>query len=221
MSLEIIIGPMKGGKTEILCAEVGPFQHSSDTYLGIMSTANTRDDVIQSRSGAKLPNTIKITNIEELHKLISEYEPRAVAIDEFHFFDAKKLHDTLNRIMKANPQIEFYVAGLDKDYRGEILDGFQELLKLPYDNLKVRRAVCDDCKKFNATNSMIRYKGFFLSCGLPQPIPEGEIKQMTFSAHCKSCFDNNIQTAIPYDRVDTQLQNIKLKELYVQTFGKK
>lgn len=210
MSLEIIVGPMKGGKTEILCANVGPFKHSCEQYVGFSPSSDKRTKVIQSRTGAKLDNTIKINSIEDIIPLIDEIKPKAVAIDEFHFFDPIKLGKTLNKILIEKPNIKMFAAGLDKDYKGQILNAFKELLQLPYDKINFRHAVCDDCKIYNATNTMIKMDGVYLSSGLPQPIPEDATCEYIFSAHCKKCFDKNMASAKPYDVVKNHVLREKL-----------
>ncbi len=141
--IEVIVGPMFSGKSEELIRRVNRLNYAKINYLVFKPMIDTRENnSIKSRNGKKL-KAINISSIEKINKLINEYKPQVVIVDEIQFFD-RKISSLLNEL--ANKGIKIIAAGLDKDFRGIPFGPMPELLAHA-DKIYKLNAVCLNCGK--------------------------------------------------------------------------
>ncbi len=186
MKLTLILGCMKSQKSLEIVREFGQMPHlrsRANSFALFQPVLNGRDKGIDSRSGATMPSQ-KIKNLSE----ILEYGARlkVVGIDEVHMFpesDAKVVKELLQR------GTDVVVSGLDLDYRGEPYPIIERLMRIPPDDIRIRRAVCDFCQDDIAVFTQVIFipTGDPVLEGLPSVFPEGKT-DYAFQVACRACF---------------------------------
>lgn len=152
--LEVIIGCMFSGKTELFIKKVNELKKEGKNVVVLKPIEDTRyskNDVI-SHSGFKTKG-ISIEEVSEIYDYIDE-EVEVLAIDEAQFF-SWDLPEVANEL--ANKGIHIIIAGLNLDFKGEPFGIMPELMALS-DKLFHLQGTCSVCKK-PATRSQRLYKG--------------------------------------------------------------
>ncbi len=178
MSLTLIIGPMKSGKSYDLISFFAPLRYSNTPYKLFQSARNVRDGQINSRNGVG----IDAEKIKTLHDIIITNE-KIIGIDEVHMFPAsgvEKIHELLRS------GIQVIVSGLDLDYQGKLFETVKCLFELGPNEVRYRRAVCDTCRSTNAIYSQVLQHNMPIVTGMPPVIPDDGT--FTYTAACRDCF---------------------------------
>ncbi len=178
MPLNLILGPMKSGKSFELISYFMPLYYTEISFGLYQSSRNKRDENIWSRNGISL-KAEKISDLSEIWKKNFQ----VVGIDEIHMFEEKNIN-VIEDLLKKETKI--IVSGLDTDYRGEIFPIVKKLLELGPNEVKYKKAVCEICKKPEAVYTQI-YKGDVpILGGLPSVVPDDGT--YTYKAVCRRCF---------------------------------
>ncbi len=141
--IEVICGSMFAGKTEELIRRIKRIDYAKKEVLVFRPKIDNRysDTEVVSHSNYRYKANI-IENAEEIFDFIT-HNTYAVAVDEAQFFDGTlvKVCDHL-----ADRGIRVIVAGLDKDFRGEVFGIMGELLVKAEYVMKLA-AICNSCGK--------------------------------------------------------------------------
>ncbi len=146
-TLTVIAGPMFSNKSGELLRQatvhriagrrVGLFKHAlDDRYQGL--------DQISTHAGQSMEAEAVSTSVE-IQLFTSDLD--VVAIDEAQFFD-DGLVEVARRMVETG--VTVFVAGLDRDFRGQPFGPMPGLMALADDVMKLR-AVCMRCRSLNAT----------------------------------------------------------------------
>ncbi|HEY3412345.1 MAG TPA: thymidine kinase [Armatimonadota bacterium] len=178
MDLTLILGPMKSGKSFDLISHFAPLQYTDISFGLFQSARNQRDASIFSRTGSSLAAT-KLSSLAPL--LEQQYE--IIGIDEVHMF-APEEAEIVNTLINRGVQV--VASGLDMDYRGKLMPTIQRLLELGPAVVRYRRAVCEVCRRPNATHTQV-YRGTQpLVEGAPPVLPEDGT--YVYKPVCRQCF---------------------------------
>ena len=82
VSLDVVLGPMKSGKSLALISLLSPLQFTRVRHRVYQSERHVRDSGVTSRSGGVLATT----KVSSLHDALDE-QLDVVAVDEVHMFD--------------------------------------------------------------------------------------------------------------------------------------
>ena len=123
--IEVISGCMFAGKTEELIRRINVLSYAKKNIIVFKPKIDNRysDSEIVSHSGAKVPCLV-VEKAQDILKKI-EADTEVVAIDEVQFFD-KDIVEVCEYL--ADKGIRVMVAGLDKDFRGELFGVILEVL---------------------------------------------------------------------------------------------
>lgn len=178
MDLTLILGPMKSGKSFDLISHFAPLQYTDISFGLFQSVRNQRDASIFSRTGSSLAAT-KLASLAPL--LEQQYE--IIGIDEIHMFapDEAEVIGTL-----VNRGVQVVASGLDMDYRGKLMPTVQRLLELGPGEVRYRRAVCEVCRRHNATHTQVYIGSDPLVEGAPPVLPEDGT--YVYKPVCRLCF---------------------------------
>jgi thymidine kinase len=169
---------MKSGKSFDLISHFAPLQYTDIRFGLFQSVRHTRDSTILSRTGAGLAAE-KLSTLAPL--LEGDYE--VIGIDEVHMFapeEAEVIGTLLNRGVRV------IASGLDMDYRGKLMPTVQRLLELGPLKVRYRRAVCEVCRRPNATHTQVYRGAEPLVEGLPPVLPEDGT--YVYKPVCRECF---------------------------------
>ena len=178
MSLTLILGPMKSGKSLELIQHFAPLTYSNIPFILYQSARNVRDEHIASRGGVAIGAT-KVAHIPDN----ADAPYRVVGIDEAHMFppeDVRAIEQLLRR------GVEVIAAGLDTDYQGKMFDVIRGLFELGPRDVRYKRSVCDVCRTPGAIYSQVLRGGIPLTDGMPPVIPDDGT--FTYLAVCRRCF---------------------------------
>jgi len=178
MSLTLILGPMKSGKSYDLISYFAPLRYTDIPFAVYQCKKNVRDTAVQSRNGSLL-DAKKIDSLEELrHETVD-----IIGIDEFHMFDMAGL-SVIDELLRKGKQI--VISSLDTDYRGALFTNVAYLFSLGPKEVKFRRAVCESCKIPDAVYTQIFDGDAPLLGGMPSSIPEDG--RFRYVPMCRTCF---------------------------------
>ena len=140
-SLDLIIGPMRGGKTTELLRMLNTFAELGLKTLYVNSNLDTRSDANFSTHNPSLKSIGKIQAIKTSNLCNVAFEEyKVIGIDEAQFFPALKNYVTAN----VNKGKKIIVAGLNGDYQRNPFGEINELI--PYcDTIKFLRPFCKLC----------------------------------------------------------------------------
>lgn len=175
-------GPMGSGKTLQLIVKAYQAAEESRRVVCLQSALNTRDSgIISSRAGLKHPAIVIEPNFTRasLVKLLQKAD--FVGVDEIHLF-REEIIDILINLYKDGKQI--VVAGIDTDYRGEILDMALSLMRIPEVHIVKHTTVCAVCGKRNTHRSQRLRDGRPVSRKEPTVHIEGSDDGVTYRAVC-------------------------------------
>lgn len=135
MSLHVITGPMRSGKTAELIRRVRQAQAAGrETRVFVHELGMHRDDGrLWSRNG----ESILATPVRFPSEV---YGADVLAVDEAHFWDWFQIR----YLVELGRDHDVIVAGLDKSFRGEPFDGMAYLLAMA-DSVTKLMAVCARC----------------------------------------------------------------------------
>jgi len=150
MDLILILGPMKSGKSFDLISEFSALQYTDISFGLYQSARNVRDEAIWSRNG----NTLKAQKLTTLFE-IAESDKEIIGIDEIHMFSPDDAPAVRTLLLKGKKVI---ISGLDTDYKGKMFEIIQSLLELGPKEVRYKRAVCEVCRRPNATYTQIFQK---------------------------------------------------------------
>lgn len=180
MSVIAIFGPMKSGKTLALIARSEPYEAAEKKVLYIHPKLNVRDEQIQSRTGL-VRNAQKVDKVSEID--VSKYD--VIVIDEFHMFTP----EDVDFIRKHRDSKEFIVAGLDIDYKADLMESVAALYRIEPDEMIRLTAVCDNCKALDARfTSVTDQQGKAIPRSSDSVLPDDGTLQ--YGVLCYRCFDN-------------------------------
>ncbi|HSU75374.1 MAG TPA: thymidine kinase [Terrabacter sp.] len=180
VSLDVVLGPMKSGKSLSLISMLSPLQFTRVRHRVYQSERHVRDTGVTSRSGGQLVTTKVATLNEALAEPLD-----VVAVDEVHMFDAGDVA-VIEQLLARGTRV--VVAGIDLDHRGELFATVRALLELGPDTVSYRRAVCDQCRDFSATHTQVLRSGepFLEHLGGSEALPDDGT--FSYEARCRSCF---------------------------------
>ncbi|MGW5238466.1 thymidine kinase [Monashia sp. NPDC004114] len=179
VSLDVVLGPMKSGKSLELISMLSPLQFTRVRHRVFQSARHVRDTGVTSRSGGVLTTT----KVASLAAALDE-ELDVVAVDEIHMFDVADVA-VVNELLRRGTRV--VVAGIDLDHRGELFSTVRSLLELAPDAVTYRRAVCDVCHEYRATHTQVlRSDVPFLDDLGGQALPDDGT--FSYEARCRTCF---------------------------------
>lgn len=180
VSLDVVLGPMKSGKSLSLMSMLSPLQFTRVRHRVYRSERHVRDAGVTSRSGGELVTTKVATLREALSEPLD-----VVAVDEVHMFDVDDVA-VIEQLLARGTRV--VVAGIDLDHRGELFATVRALLELGPDTVSYRRAVCDQCRDFSATHTQVLRSGqpFLDHLGGSEALPDDGT--FSYEARCRSCF---------------------------------
>ena len=148
MDLTLVLGPMKSGKSLELVSQMSPLAYSNVTHRVYQSDRHMRDDQVTSRIGGSL-QTIKT---HSLLPLLDDEHVEVVGVDEIHMFDVTDI-TALAGLLERGTRV--VATGIDLDHRGELFAPVRALFELGPQTVLHRRAVCDQCRQFNAVYTQV------------------------------------------------------------------
>jgi thymidine kinase len=180
VSLDVVLGPMKSGKSLALISMLSPLQFTRVRHRVYQSERHVRDTGVTSRSGGELATT----KVASLRAALDE-QLDVVAVDEVHMFGLDDIR-VVEQLLRRGTRV--VLAGIDLDHRGELFATVRALLELGPDTVSYRRAVCDQCRDFSATHTQVLRAGepFLEHLGGSEALPDDGT--FTYEARCRSCF---------------------------------
>lgn len=178
MSLTLILGPMKSGKSFDLISQFAPLAYTSTRYALFQPERNVRDEGIASRSGLSL----QATKVPDLACILDDVY-RVVGIDEMHMFAPGDVW-YIEQVLKRGNRV--IVSGLDMDYRGELFAVIKRLFELGPAEVRYKRAVCAVCKRFAVVYTQVYDTSGPLVSGMPPVIPDDGT--FRYEPVCNDCF---------------------------------
>lgn len=149
MRLEMIVGPMKSGKTDELIRRLKLLQIANCNILIFRSAKDTRDvfGKLVSRSGLCLDNAIMENDPDKIFTICQEHfqndmRKSVVAFEEIQFYDLK-ITSVIN-VLRFKMDCKVICCGLDMDYKGIPFKVTSELLGMS-DKVSKMKAVCKKC----------------------------------------------------------------------------
>ena len=162
-------GPMFSGKTNNLIETI---EHSTNEKLIFKPMIDTRSKNIRSRTGKKIETIIISDPSEIIENLL--FGTQEIFIDEVHFFDLS-LIDVLNDILERS--IDVYASGLDLDYKQEMFEISEELIKIA--DFPVRLfARCHICFKPSAYSVRTTNNKIVIDKSVPQILIDDDSRNL-------------------------------------------
>ncbi len=175
-------GPMGSGKTFELIVKAYQAAEESRRVVCLQSALNTRDEgMIKSRAGLNHPATVVEPNFTRASLVELLRDADFIGVDEIHLF-RDEIIDILFNLYKDGKQI--VVAGIDTDYRGDILDMASNLMRIPEVRVVKHTTICAVCGKRNAHRSQRLRNGSPVSRKEPTVLIEGSDDGVTYRAVC-------------------------------------
>jgi len=140
--LEIIIGPMKSGKTSKLIEVYKQYKYCNTKICVINHIFDTRysNNEVVSHDGIKIP-CIMTKNIRDIFIQSNILDYEVVLINEGQFFE--DLYECVLELLESNKKI--YISGLDGDYKKNKIGSILDLI--PHsDNVIKISSLCGICK---------------------------------------------------------------------------
>lgn len=158
-------GTMNASKSMNLLASVHNYEQLGRKVALIKPTTDTRDELIQSRTGLKhdcLTISKQESVFEILNKKILE-EIECLFVDEVQFFTPQQVREL--SMLVDNYNIPVLCYGLKNNYFGELFEGSKALLELA-DEFREIRTICEHCKR-KATHNILFLNGNVVKNELP------------------------------------------------------
>lgn len=177
MPLTLILGPMKSGKSLELIARIAPYEFAEKKVLFVQPAKNVRDEGVVSRSGL----TAKSLKVGTLHDVKTDAD--VIGIDEAFMFDPAEMI-VIDQWSAAGKEV--IVSSLDLDYSGSLIEAVRQLLQQKPETIIYKKAVCDECKNYDAVYTQILHEGSAITGGLPSVVPEDGT--YVYQTRCRTCF---------------------------------
>ncbi len=178
MSLTLILGPMKSGKSYELISFFAPLTYTKLKFGLYQSVHNVRDSFLTSRNGVKL----EAKKINSLREILND-DVEVIGIDEIHMFEPEDI-EVIEKLLKKGVRI--IISGLDTDYEGKLFDTIARLIELVPEEIKYRQAVCEICQTPAAIYTQILKNNQPITSGLQPLVPEDGT--YNYLAVCRNCF---------------------------------
>lgn len=138
----LLVGPMKGGKTDSLCFEYDRALKAgmNPIAFGFNGTHRDAPTHVTARTGANMPAQFISEFSQDLIESLKASDHQAILIDEGQFFP--KLRDVCEQLISAGKHI--FIAMLNGDFALNPWDNVGELLPL-VTHLEFKKAWCDGC----------------------------------------------------------------------------
>lgn len=178
MSLSLIIGPMKSGKSLELIARMSELQHSTLSSILIQPKLNVREEGVRSRAGIEL-DAIKLNSLGDLNYGSHD----VIGVDEAFMFgedDTKYIKQWLS----SGKQV--IICTLDISAMGNLFPFVRNIYELKPDEIIVKTSVCEVCKNFGAQFTQIHQNGVPVRSGLPDVVPEDGTYD--YRPACRKCY---------------------------------
>lgn len=198
--LEIITGSMYGGKSEELVRRLARAAYANRRILLIKPNVDDRKErnvfalTKRNKKLARYKYLAKhsVKSVGEIKKLISEFAPDILALDEAQFFDDKKLfHNQIPKLIdqlladNCDSDLTVIVSGLDMNYKRTPFWTMAQLMAMA-DRVDKYPAVCLKCKGKRGQGILTQKK----ESGSGKTIEVGGIK--LYEARCRA--DHTIPT---------------------------
>ena len=183
MSLHVICGPMRGGKTAELIRLVR--QARANRIKTLVFThklaAQVHGKRLMSRTGAVVRAT-PVGSAEDIIQAAKDAKGGSVIIiDEAHFFD---IEDARRIVASLPARFRVIVAGLDRDFRGEPWPSVAYLMAAA-DAVTMLKAVCAKCGEM-ATRTQRLIDGKPAPWDSPIILPGGDDM---YEPRCERCHE--------------------------------
>jgi thymidine kinase len=178
MELILILGPMKSGKSMDLISHFAPYAFSNRTFALYQPMSNVRDQQIHSRNGLQLAAK-KVASLREA--LGKGYF--AIGVDEMHMFPAEEA-DVIAELLHEGTRV--VVCGLDTDPWGELFAVIKRLMELGPNEVRYKRAACDDCHHPDAIYTQVLHNNEPVGRDVPPCLPDDGT--YSYKAVCRDCF---------------------------------
>ncbi len=177
MALTLILGPMKSGKSLELIARMAPYEFANKKIQYVQPIKNVRESAITSRSGLKAKAS-KMSSLTQVNP-----KTDVIGVDETFMFDVSDV-----QIIKSwlDNDKEVIISSLDLDYSGTLIETVKLLLEFKPEQIIYKKAVCDNCKSYDAVYTQILHKGKAVTGGLPSVVPEDGT--YVYEPRCRTCF---------------------------------
>lgn len=177
MSLTLILGPMKSGKSLELIARISALQYSHLSTVLIQPEKNVREDGIKSRLGIEL-KALKASNLKDVN--VNNFD--VIGVDEVFMFDDDG-SEAIKGWLKDGKQV--LVSSLDLSGMGRIPSMVSRLYRLGPDEVVHKYSICESCKKPGAQFSQILQNGEVVQ-NLPDVVPEDGT--FDYRPVCRDCY---------------------------------
>lgn len=138
-TIEVITGPMFGGKTKELLRRIERSQYARKRILAVRPMQDTR---VERSLIAAYP----VATSGELFRLLEEHRPDLLAIDEAQFFEPWIVDALMTIRDKADgPFIRIIVAGLDMDYKRRPFRFMPQIMAIADKGVAKQLGVCMKC----------------------------------------------------------------------------
>lgn len=177
-SLQIIIGPMFSGKTEMLINKyneilvnnnnnniIAAYNYYKDTRYG--------SDIIASHSGMKI-NSFNIEQLSEILTSSNFNEQKYIFINEAQFFPELKYY-IIKLVEEYNKHV--IICGLDCDYKREKFGDIWDIIPLA-DEIYKLKGICNYCK---IVSSMFTFR-------ITSEINQELIGTENYVSLCRKCY---------------------------------
>lgn len=167
---------MKSGKSLELLSRVAPYEYADKVVKYVTPDKNTRDEGIWSRMGL-VSDAEKVSSLAYLDDNFD-----VIAIDEVHMFSPLEANRIWHWLLADKTVI---ISGLDLDYKADIPPIIERLYKFKPDEIIMKKAVCDNCKLYDAQYTRIFKDGRMIKDGVPTIVPDDGTYE--YQARCRRC----------------------------------
>ncbi|KKU19172.1 MAG: hypothetical protein UX29_C0008G0003 [Parcubacteria group bacterium GW2011_GWA2_46_10] len=142
----LILGPMASGKSIALIAELDRYEHAHKKVMTVHSTANVREDDVESRIGLSR-KALKVEKLSDLAKQVNMEEVDVVGVDEMLMFDPEDSFNTIKDWLFSGKIV--VASSVDMLGNGSLSKTVKRLLELVPD-VRYEKAVCEECDAIDA-----------------------------------------------------------------------
>lgn len=150
--IKVIAGPVKSGKSKHLIQTYNDFCNFGDSCKVFSSKLSLNSGTkVESRFGVSVKST-PINNLNDILPFIKVGD--TVFIDEFQFLQMSK-QELFDFINKYSIDYDFYIYGLDKDYRGIPFHLMVNIMAFA-DSIEKLKGNCDSCGLHSSSSYSLR-----------------------------------------------------------------
>ena len=187
--LTVLTGPMKCGKTEEMIRRIRKLQlQGIHLFVGKHSIDSRSSGSLQSRAypGAQIP-AFDISDALDLIRYVNSAHGKLeyVFFDEIQF-SPPDIVDAIQILLRQG--LHIVVSGLDMDFKGEPFGRCMPGLLAIADKVKKMKAICEICKKENATMTQRLVDGRPARKSDPIVIvDDGTHHEIVYEPRCRQC----------------------------------